>query len=92
MFTMRDKHKNKIRIVSDAADSVDIIFLNSVLLKERDLLKSAYMERNNLLTNYQLGFKRNFSCETKVNYLTNRWKFIGRKKKYGNIFRFRKRI
>ena len=45
-----------------------------------------YMECHNLFTKYQSGFRRNFSCETTVNYLINRWKFIGKKKKIMAIF------
>ena len=32
------------------------------------------------LEEYMSVFERNFSCETTVNYLINRWKFIGKKK------------
>ena len=41
----------------------------------------AYMERHKLFTKYKLGIKRNFLCETTVNYLINRWKFISKKEK-----------
>ena len=43
-----------------------------------------YMKRHNLFRKYQSGFRRNFACETTVNYLTNRWKFI--EKKYWKYF------
>ena len=33
-----------------------------------------YMEENNLLSKYQSGFRRKFSCETAVNYVVSRWK------------------
>ena len=45
-----------------------------------------YIERHNLFTKYQSGFRKNFSCKTTVNYLINSWKFIGRKKKIMTIF------
>ena len=42
IFTVRSKNKNKIRIVCDAAASVNNISLNSALLKGLDLLKSLW--------------------------------------------------
>ena len=33
-----------------------------------------YMEENNLLSKYQSGFRKKFSCETAVNYVVSRWK------------------
>ena len=33
-----------------------------------------YMEENKLLSKYQSGFKKKFSCETTVNYAVSRWK------------------
>ena len=33
-----------------------------------------YMKENKLLSKYQSGFRRKFSCETAVNYVVSRWK------------------
>ena len=44
------------------------------------------MGKNNLLSKYQLDFRKNFSCETAVNYVITEWKKIYRNKKIMAIF------
>ena len=34
----------------------------------------AYIEKHKILTRYQSGFRKNFSCETTVNFVINKWK------------------
>ena len=41
---------------------------------------------NNISSKYQSGYKKRNSCETAVNYVTNRWKNISRNKKVMAIF------
>lgn len=45
-----------------------------------------YIEDNSILTRHQSGFRKNFSCETTVNYVINRWKNIEKNKKIIAIF------
>lgn len=45
-----------------------------------------YMEINNLLSKYQSGFRKKYSCETTVNYVINKWKYIDTKNKIMAVF------
>lgn len=45
-----------------------------------------YIEKNTLLSKYQSGFRKKFSCETAVNFVINQWKKIERNKKIMAIF------
>lgn len=45
-----------------------------------------YMESKNILSKYQSGFRKHFSCETAVNYVINRWKKIEKNNKIVSIF------
>lgn len=45
-----------------------------------------YIEENDILSKYQSGFRKNFSCETTVNYVINRWKKLKKNKKIMAIF------
>ena len=47
----------------------------------------AYIEKHKILTRYQSGFRKNFSCQTTVNFEINKWKKLTNQKTYGNIFR-----
>ncbi|XP_075167997.1 uncharacterized protein LOC142240182 [Haematobia irritans] len=40
-----------------------------------------YIEKNGILSKYQPGFRKNYSCETSVNYVINRWKNKNKKDK-----------
>ena len=44
------------------------------------------MEKSNLLSKYQSCFRKNFSCETAVNYVINKWRKIYRNKELMTIF------
>lgn len=45
-----------------------------------------YMEDNKLFSEFQSGFRENYSCETAVNYVINDWKRSGKKKKIMALF------
>lgn len=45
-----------------------------------------YFEKNKLFSKAQSGFRKNYSCETAVNYVINRWKYVGKNKKLLAIF------
>lgn len=45
-----------------------------------------YLEKNTILSKYQSGFRKTFSCETAVNYVINRWKKLEKNKKIMAIF------
>lgn len=45
-----------------------------------------YMESNKILSKYQSGFRKKYSCETTVNYLINRWKKIENRNKIVGVF------
>lgn len=45
-----------------------------------------YLETHNILSKYQSGFRKKFSCETAVNYVINRWKKIDKNNKIVAIF------
>ena len=45
-----------------------------------------YFEKYNLLSKYLPGFKKSYSCETAINYVINRWKFIGNDRKVLSFF------
>ena len=45
-----------------------------------------YFEKHSLLSKYQSGFRKRYSCETAINYVINRWKFIGNDGKVLAIF------
>ena len=66
---------------------------NSLKLCEKILAKivkkkqlEQYLENNNILSKYQSGFKKRYSCETAVNYFINRWKNISKNKTVMAIF------
>ena len=44
-------------------------------------------EKHNLLSKYQSGFRKRFSCETAINYVINRLEFIENDRKVLAIFR-----
>ena len=35
-----------------------------------------YFEKHSLLSKYQSGFRKGYSCETAINLVVNGWKFI----------------
>lgn len=45
-----------------------------------------YMEENNIFSEYQSGFRKNYSCETAVNHVINEWKDGGKRKKVIALF------
>ena len=45
-----------------------------------------YFEKHDLLSKYHLGFRKRYSYETVINYVINRWKFIGNDRKVLAIF------
>lgn len=45
-----------------------------------------YFETHKLISKYQSGFRKKFSCETTVNYVINRWKNIEKNRKIMAIF------
>lgn len=45
-----------------------------------------YMEQHRLLSRFQSGFRKKYSCETAINYVINRWKFKKIKNKILAIF------
>lgn len=45
-----------------------------------------YFEENLLLSQYQSGFRKKYSCETAVNYVINQWKYIGKNKRIMALF------
>ena len=51
-----------------------------------------YSEKHSLLSKYQSGFRKKYSCETGINHVINRWKFIGNNRKVLAIFLDFKRV
>ena len=45
-----------------------------------------YMEENNIFSEYQSGFRKNYSCETAANHVINEWKDGGKRKKVIALF------
>lgn len=45
-----------------------------------------YIEENKILSEYQSGFRKKYSCETAVNYVVNRWKYSKKNSKILAIF------
>lgn len=45
-----------------------------------------YLESKKILSKYQSGFRKKFSCETAINYLINRWKKTDKNNKILGIF------
>lgn len=45
-----------------------------------------YMESYGLLSKYQSGYRKKFSCETAVNYVINKWKKVEKNKSVVGIF------
>lgn len=66
--------------------------INSLKTFEKILEKAVkyqleqYMEEHNLFSKYQSGFRKKFSCETTVNFVINKWKGTGEKKKIMAMF------
>ena len=45
-----------------------------------------YLESKKMLSKYQSGFRKKFSCKTAINYLINRWKRTDKNNKILGIF------
>ena len=48
--------------------------INETIVKNQ---MEEYFEKQNLLSKYQSGFRKRYSCEAAINYLIYKWKFIG---------------
>lgn len=84
--------KNKAMECEEFRPSNTMKILEKAIAMVAKMQLEQYLEDHRLISKHQFGFRKNYSCETAVNYIINRWKYKKAKQNIGSFLGIQKGI